>query len=328
MKRGLVALCGLCLSLLPSLASAHVRFIATDDEVSRFSGYNFKAFFSPLQETSTIIIMVATVVVFLAVYFVFLKSFYLREWCGHIQERLESYKVYVPLFIRIIVAIAFIGAGTAGYFISPVLEASSTFALLQVFIGFLLFIGLFVEPMIILGIVSFVFALAQDMYLVGSLDLMALLVVMLMIDAEKPGVDDVLGIRDIFHLNFIKDYMGLILRFGIGFSMMFLALYEKVFNPFLSEFVVKVTHLTDVIPVDAMTWVFGAGIIEFLIGLVLIIGFKTRLTAVIAFLVLSLSFFYFGEEVTSHITLFGTLGAILILGPGKISVDNMLTKKC
>lgn len=41
-------------------------------------------------------------------------------------------------------------------------------------------------------------------------------------------------------------------------------------------------------------------------GLLLVLGIKTRLTAVIAFIVLSLSFFYFQESVYSHVTLFGT----------------------
>ena len=54
----------------------------------------------------------------------------------------------------------------------------------------------------------------------------------------------------------------------------------------------------------------------------LLVGLKTRLAAVAALFILSLSFFYFGEDVTSHVTLFGTLSAVFILGAGPLGVDK------
>jgi uncharacterized membrane protein YphA (DoxX/SURF4 family) len=54
----------------------------------------------------------------------------------------------------------------------------------------------------------------------------------------------------------------------------------------------------------------------------LFLGFKTRLISVIAFVVLSLSFFYFGEEVYSHVTLFSVLSVLFVTGGGKLIIDN------
>jgi uncharacterized membrane protein YphA (DoxX/SURF4 family) len=68
-------------------------------------------------------------------------------------------------------------------------------------------------------------------------------------------------------------------------------------------------------------WVFSAGIIEVLIGLALVAGFYTRLSSAIAFVVLSMSFFYFGEDVSSHITLFGILAVLFITRGGIWSLD-------
>jgi len=84
--------------------------------------------------------------------------------------------------------------------------------------------------------------------------------------------------------------------------------------------------LTSIIPVSAPMWVLSAGLIELAIGLFLLIGFHTRLLAVITFLVLSLSFFYFREEVYSHITLFTVLYILFITGGGRISVDDFFKK--
>ena len=71
-------------------------------------------------------------------------------------------------------------------------------------------------------------------------------------------------------------------------------------------------------------WVLSTGIIEFIIGLTLVLGAYTRLASAIAFAVLSLSFFYFGEDVASHITLFGILSVLFITQGGKVSVDRKI----
>ena len=73
-------------------------------------------------------------------------------------------------------------------------------------------------------------------------------------------------------------------------------------------------------------WVLGAGLVELLVGFFLVIGFYTRLVAVIAFLVLSLSFFFFKEAVFSHVTLFGILSLILINGAGYLSIDSWINR--
>lgn len=312
---------------IPTFASAHVRFIANDMEVARYSGYDWVSFFSPLLDPINILLIVITILVVALISLLVPLYPAITKYGCHLAKNLSSYKEYLPGLIRLIVAISLIGSGTAMHFLSPVLPANETLAFIQIFIGFMLFIGFLIEPLVLAAIILFFFGLWQDMYLIGSLDLLAMLIVLLAIDAERPGIDDVFDIRDHIHLNFFRKYVPLILRLGIGISMMFLALYEKVFNPHLAEFVVNVTDLTNVIPVSPQMWVFGAGIIEFAIGLLLVVGFRTRIVSVIAFIVLSLSFFYFGEDVTSHITLFGILGAILITGAGSISLDEALIQK-
>ena len=109
--------------------------------------------------------------------------------------------------------------------------------------------------------------------------------------------------------------------------MIYLALYEKIFNPNLSELIVRGFDLQSVVPVSVEMWILSAGLIEFAIGLLLIIGMFTRIVSAIAFIVLSLSFFYFGEDVASHITLFGILAVLFITEGGKVSIDKLLGNK-
>jgi uncharacterized membrane protein YphA (DoxX/SURF4 family) len=68
--------------------------------------------------------------------------------------------------------------------------------------------------------------------------------------------------------------------------------------------------------------VLSAGAVECLVGILLVLGFKTRLISAIAFAILTLSFFFFGEDVYSHITLFGILSVLFVSGAGKMSVDK------
>jgi uncharacterized membrane protein YphA (DoxX/SURF4 family) len=96
--------------------------------------------------------------------------------------------------------------------------------------------------------------------------------------------------------------------------MVYLALFEKLLNPHLSELVVDKFNLTAVVPVSPQMWVVSVGIIELVIGLVLLLKWKPRLISVITFLVLIMTFFGFREAVYAHVTLFGVLSAILILG--------------
>ncbi len=124
-----------------------------------------------------------------------------------------------------------------------------------------------------------------------------------------------------------KELVPLILRIGLGAAFIFLAVYEKFLNPHDSELVVTTYNLMHVVPVPASLWVLGAGMVEFVLGVLLILGFEVRLVSVISFVVISLSFFYFKESVYSHVTLFGAISMLVVNGGGKCSLDRHFTKQ-
>jgi uncharacterized membrane protein YphA (DoxX/SURF4 family) len=236
------------------------------------------------------------------------------SYVDRIEEKAESYYELISWMLRLGLGIAFIGAGVAKVLISPILPISPPFPFLEILLGFFLLLGFLLTPTILISMILFLFALSKNFYLLGNLEIFSSLIALLILSQPKPGLDDLLGIPSFSFLKQFKNFVPLILRIGIGGAMMFLAVYEKFLNPHLSEIVVRNYNLTSIIPVSPEMWVLSAGIIEFLVGLFLFLGFHTRLTSAIAFIVLSLSFFYFGEEVYSHVTLFSVLSVLFVIG--------------
>lgn len=311
---------------LPHAAFAHVGYVISEREIQEEAGPDFLFLLKPLNQPFYLALMLGTVAVALVLYFVLRRSPFINGRIVFIQERTKSYTELLPWMLRLSLGIALIGAGTAGVFISPVLSHFTNLSFLQILLGFLLLVGFLLGPATWFAAALFLFALSKDFYLLGNADFFTASIALLILANAKPGLDDLLGLPFWSPLKRLREFVPLVLRVGIGGAMMFLAVYEKFLNPHLSAAVVEKFHLTSLIPVSPEMWVLSAGIIEFIIGLALFVGLQTRLTAVIAFAVLSLSFFYFGEEVYSHITLFGTLSVLFVTGGGRWSIDSRYAK--
>jgi uncharacterized membrane protein YphA (DoxX/SURF4 family) len=301
--------------LFPRIAEAHVRYIADDATVENLSGLDFSYLFSALSDPKNLTIIGVSIAVLVLLVLLLPKIGFLRRKLSFINAHAESYHSLVPWMARLSLGIGLIGAGTAGYLINPVVE-TLVYSQVQIIAGFLLMAGFLNVLVVPFVIYLFVVAFLQDWYLIGALDVLALLLLLFVYDARRPGIDEILGIPDIAIAK-LRSWVPRMLQIGTGTSLLFLAVYEKLLNPHLSAFVVEATNLTSVIPVSPSMWVLSAGSIEAILGLLLIIGFRVRLVSVITFIVLALSFFYFKEDVTSHITLFGVMSIIFILGNKK-----------
>jgi uncharacterized membrane protein YphA (DoxX/SURF4 family) len=323
MKRYLYTLTAL-LGLLPVSAHAHVRYLVDTNAVEVHGGTDTSYLLEALTDTHNMGLMLWTIACVIIAYLLATQVRCIRNTLKKIGDRADGYGVFTPWMLRLSLGIALIGAGTSSYLISPALPEFPAFATLQIFLGFMLMAGFLVVPASIAAIGVYVFAVVTDWYLIGNIDFFAIALALIVLDNERPGIDDLLGLPKISPLHTLRRYVPFILRCGIGVAMMFLAVYEKLLNPHLSELIVTGFGLQNVVPVSAAMWVVGAGIIEFLIGAALVLGLYTRTTAAIAFIVLSLSFFYFGEDVASHITLFGILAVLFIMQGGRWSVDRTL----
>ena len=308
---------------LPSIAFAHVRYIATESEQIFYGSSDYTAFFSPLLETKYLVMIIATLGIVVLAYWILNRNRIFHKWAEHMAYVGESYRSFIPWITRLSLGLILIGGATNNFFISPVIETPfGWLAVVQLILGFFLMAGFLVEFSAVVTLVLFIYALIQDPYIIGSFDILALIISLFILDSRRPGIDDIVGIPDFLHIKKWRKYLPTVLRVGIGIGMSYLAIVEKIMTPNLAAFVAETTELVNVIPVSSMMWAFSAGIIELAVGILLIIGWHTRLASVAALFILSMSFFYFGEDVTSHVTLFGTLSAVFILGVGSFGIDK------
>lgn len=120
-------------------------------------------------------------------------------------------------------------------------------------------------------------------------------------------------------------YAPTVLRVGLGATFVYLGLTQKLFDPARSLAVVDKYDLTALVPVDPGLWVVGAGLVEVAVGLALIVGLFTRATAATAFAMLTLTLFGLPDDpVLAHVTLFGMTSALITVGAGPLSVDDLL----
>lgn len=317
---------GLAAIFLPQAVLAHVGYVVSENEIQRQAGSDFSFLLKPLTQPFYLTLILGTIAVVLLLYFLLRRNSLVARRIAFIQERTKSYAELISWMLRLSLGIALIGAGTVQVFISPILSQFPQFSFIQILLGFLLLAGFLLAPAAWLVALLFLVALSKNLYLLGNADFLAASFALLILTNPKPGLDDLLDVPFWSPLKTLREFVPLILRVGVGGAMMFLAIYEKFLNPHLSATVVENFHLTSVIPVSPEVWVLSAGLIEFIVGLALLAGFQTRLVAAITFVVLSLSFFYFGEGVYSHITLFGVLSVLFVTGGGRWSIDSYYAK--
>ncbi|MFT5352341.1 MAG: hypothetical protein ACI9GH_000188, partial [Candidatus Paceibacteria bacterium] len=285
------------LALLPITSSAHVRYLVEKDVVEQNSGVDNMFLLQPLTEPLNLFLMFITIAAALGALYLSKKLTFIKKKIGLICKRANGYKIFIPWILRLSAGIALIGSGVSNSLVSPVVSVHGGLATLEILLGFLLMAGFLVVPTAMVSIFLYILAFQTDWYVLGNLDFLAVVFALLLVDNERPGIDDLLGIPHFSPFNKFKKLAPFVLRVGIGGAMMFLAVYEKFLNPHISEIIVRNFGLMDIVPLDPSIWVLSAGIIEFAIGAALLVGYRTRLMSTIAFAVLSLSFFHFGEDV-------------------------------
>lgn len=305
---------------LPIISNAHVGYVVGHDEIPIHKGSDGAFLFRALSDPYNVILTLIVLALFILLYWVAHHNYFIEKYLNKIKKKIETYQEFIPWILRLSLGIALIGAGSAHTLISPLLPNMANFALMQVILGFMMLSGFMLTPVLIFTVVLFLYALVQDAYLIGNIEFLFGSVALLVLGNDRPGLDDILMIPS-HTITALKKYVPLIIRLGLGGAMMYLALFEKLLNPHVSALVVSKFNLTSVIAVSPEMWVLSAGLIELLVGLFIFIGFHTRLTSAIAFLVITTTFFYFKEDVYSHVTLFGMLSVLFITGGGAMSAD-------
>jgi uncharacterized membrane protein YphA (DoxX/SURF4 family) len=120
----------------------------------------------------------------------------------------------------------------------------------------------------------------------------------------------------------------LLVRVGLGGAFIASGILDKLLIYERGLATVEKYSLTSVIPVDAGLWVVGAGLVETALGVAILAGFATRLSAMVGFAVLTLTLFGLPDDpVIAHVGLFGSCSVLVVLGAGRWSVDGWLARR-
>ncbi len=299
---------------------AHVSYVLPAEERLATSGLDWQFLLSPLFDPLNIALMGATAAFLAALLFAGGHIPALVERIRYFRGRSRQYADLIPFILRLAAGFALIGAGTENFLISPAISDDSFLATLEILLGFLMIVGFLLTPVTLAAVALVLGAFVMHPSLLGNLDLLATLIAILLLSQNKLGIDDLLGIGTPQIPEKYRSLAPLVLRFGIGIALVYLAITEKFLNPHNFALVVEKYSMTSLVPVSAAMWTLSVGIFELFIGLMLVLGIHVRTMSLIAFITLSLSFFFFTEAVFAHVTLFSGTAALILLGPGsKIS---------
>lgn len=308
--------------------SAHVAYVTNPESLTHSGGTDFTFLFSPLTNINNMMMILCFLLMIGATYYLGHNVPKLIKELSFIKKQLMSYSEYVPWILRLGLGIMLLGAGLHGVLISPVAPAVTDIAAVELIVGFSLLLGFLITPSLLIIIGFYLAGLIHNGYMFGSLEVLAAAISLFLLADNRPSFDNIVGIPMLFR-NRLAKYVPLILRIGVGATFIFLAFYEKIFNPHFFSTVVQSFNLTSIIPVSSAMWTLSVGLIELLVGIFIIFGFKTRITSAIAFCVFITTFFFFKESVFSHVSIFAGLSALFILGGGIYSIDEYIenTKK-
>jgi uncharacterized membrane protein YphA (DoxX/SURF4 family) len=255
------------------------------------------------------------------------------------RRTLRSYRPYLPWMLRLSVGLPLVGAGFAGYLFSPSVPAEAR--LLQVGLGFCLLFGLATRIVAGAGLLVYLAALAGDLTLLLASEYVAGFLAIVIVGPGQPSADMLLRrlvvtdgtvasrFRDVATPGTLLSWLGIdaeaaavVLRVFLGANFVYLGVTQKWLEPARAAAVVAKYDLTAVVPVSPELWVFGAGLVEVVVGLAFITGTFTRGAAAAGFVLLTTTLFGLPDDpVLAHVTLFGLSSALMVTGGGRFSLD-------
>ncbi len=325
-------------------AAAHVRFVTNAEQAGEGLAFLADALTDPVNA----LVLGGGGLATLGALGVYLRVRPLQRDVGVFRDVMTGYRDLLPWLLRLGFGLPLVGAGFAGYFFNPIVEpvaAPGLVRLFQIGLGFALLFGIATRMAAIVGLLVYLLALVSQPLLLYSFEWVPGLVAIALIGSGRPSADEVLqtvaaaegtvyGRIDPVHraaswLNRNADpyerFVPTIIRVGMGLSFVFLGLFEKLLAPEMALSVVEQYDLTALAPFPAELWVLGAGFAELGLGLAIMFGFFTRISAITALSVFVLTLFGIPDDpVLAHIGLFSLASALLITGAGAYALDNRI----
>lgn len=276
-----------------------------------------------------------TIAIITAVLVGLILNFFFRQsrLGGKVHSFFERFAHYGPLLVRFALAAALFFSAYTNTFLGPELPLEILpFAILARILLFLASVmiafGFLTElaTLFVLGI--FILAsIVVGPYMVSYANYFGELLVLLLFGMRVFSVDKYI-FGKLKHLKSLEKYETLIVRGFYGLALIYAAVTVKLLHPDLTLYVVNHYNLTQfswLFPSDPFLVALGAGIVEIVIGLFIIIGFEMRLTVLVSLFYITLSLIFFGEQVWPHLILYG-ISLNLLVQPERFTLDHILFK--
>jgi len=263
-----------------------------------------------------------------------LNFFFQRSRIGKkLDRRLERLVRFGPLLVRLAIAFSFLFSALDGKFLGPELSLGmmpfSSILRVALFVAsFFLAFGIWTELAALLAFLVFTIgAYTFHWYLLTYLNYLGEILVLFLFGSRNWSLDYYL-FGPLKRFKKLRNYETMILRVFYGVGIAYAAISVKFLHPILTVTVVKLYNLTRfhwLFPSDPLLVTLGAALVEFLIGVFLILGFEVRLTVFVSLVYLTLSLMYFREAMWPHLILYG-ISLNLLVSPEQFTLDRFFTR--
>jgi uncharacterized membrane protein YphA (DoxX/SURF4 family) len=325
--------------LYPSVSSAHEVYLLDPETVGQLEKLPpvpfFDIFYANL--SSTLIWASLIILTIISVFLISISVTLENIFDGY----LVKLKKFAPFVARITIGLSFIMSGYNAALFGPELPMTNLFGefafLAQaafIVLGFAMLFGVFTRITGLIGLLLFAYGIyIHGTYMITYLNYLAEFIVLILIGGHKFHVTDEKPIW--WKIPQILDYLAnrygefafLILRVGFGIGLIYSAVHAKILYNHIALAVVNNFNLSEVFGFAPDFLVFGAAIIEILLGIFFILGIEIRFNSIVITVFLTLSLLYFGEAVWPHIILIGIPIAFFCYGYDKYSIEGYFFKK-
>ena len=321
--------------LFPLKVFAHENYVLTKQQIDNgMNDYSLNILDSLKNPENLKIGVFVTfgLIILMISYFFFQKSKY-----GLIlHEKLEKLESFGAFLIRIAIGFSFLYSAFTNVYLGPEIPTSSLlFGNLIHFslfiIGFLLILGLLNNLTGFLSLLIILIAtITYKDYMITYFNYYGEFIALMLFGSTFLAFDKFLpDIVGKFTKN-LKKFEIPILRITYGVSVLYPAISIKILHPIIIVGIVNKYHLEKLnwlFPSDPLLISLGTGLAQILVGLLLIVGFETRLASFLTFLLYVGSVIFFKEVVWPHYILLALALYFVINNGGKYTLDEIFIKK-